>query len=277
MLKAGYIENDLYHLSELGTPQGGLISPVLANIYLNNFDWTVGRMYQTPRQRCKNIKYDRERLKHNGAVPKYLVRYADDWVMLTTTKKEARKLLKYLKKYFKHKLKLELSDEKTIITDLTQNHIKFLCFLIKAEAKRKTPNEPTSNKLVGKSYPNPEKVRKQIKQICKEIQKLKEMPKDVDKAIQIERINTMIIGIAEYWKSGICSNTYQYIDDKIHRCTYKVFQKLYPETYMEHFIELNKLTNRPQGHAKYQTKTFAIRVNDMYIGMTKAFITHSHL
>jgi retron-type reverse transcriptase len=45
MLKAGYIESDFRHLTETGTPQGGIISPILANIYLNNFDWTIGRMY----------------------------------------------------------------------------------------------------------------------------------------------------------------------------------------------------------------------------------------
>jgi group II intron reverse transcriptase/maturase len=276
MLKAGYIENDLYHLTQLGTPQGGIISPLLANIYLNNFDWTIGRMYQTPKQRCKNIEMDRLRLRRNGTQPKYLIRYADDWIIMTTTEKEAQRLLKYLKKYFKYKLKLELSENKTIITDITQKPVKFLGFVIKTDYKRKTPNDHKPNKLVGKPYPNPEKVKKQIKEISKEIHKLKEISKDIDRAIQIEKINTMIIGIAEYWKTSICSDTYNYIDNKIYRSALKVFQKLYPKTYQEHYVELSKLTNRPQRHAKYRTKTFAIKVNDMYIGITKAFITGSH-
>jgi len=55
-----------------------------------------------------------------------------------------------------------------------------------------------------------------------------------------------------------------------------VFQKLYPKTYQDHHVELTKLTNRPQRHTGYQTKTFAVKINDMYIGITKAFITHSH-
>ena len=43
MLKAGYIERDLYHQTATGTPQGGILSPLLSNIYLNDFDWYVGR------------------------------------------------------------------------------------------------------------------------------------------------------------------------------------------------------------------------------------------
>ncbi|EGD51050.1 RNA-directed DNA polymerase [Thermoanaerobacter ethanolicus JW 200] len=226
MLKAGYIENDLHHLTELGTPQGAIISPILANIYLNNFDWTIGKMYQQPEQKCKKIEKDRERLKRSGIQPKYLIRYADDWVIMTTTEKEAQRLLKYLKKYFRYKLKLELSEDKTVITDITQKPIKFLGFLIKADYKRKTPNDPKPNKLIGKSYPDPEKVKKQIKEISKEIHKLKEIPEDIDKAIQIEKINTMIIGIAEYWKTSICSNTFNYIDDKINKSAFMSILKL---------------------------------------------------
>jgi group II intron reverse transcriptase/maturase len=275
MLKAGYIESDLKHITEKATPQGGIISPILANIYLNNFDWTIGRMYQEPKQQCKNIGTDRRRLKYQGIVPKYLVRYADDWIIMTTTEKEANRLLKYLRKYFKHKLKLELSEEKTVITDMTQKYIKFLGFLIQANHKRPTPDNPHPTKLVGKSRPDFKKVKEQVKTINKQIRKLKDLPKELDKAIQIEKINSMIIGVAEYWKTGICSNTYQYIDDKIDRCAFRTFQKLYPKTYMEHQVELDKLSNRPQRHQGYKTKTFAVKVKDQYIGITKAFITHS--
>lgn len=137
MLKAGYMENDLFHATELGTPQGGILSPLLSNVYLNDFDWYVGRMYMEPHRQCKHKGNDTRRLKWAGVTPKYNYRYADDWVILTSTEKEALRLKCVLTKYFRNRMKLELSQEKTYVTDLRTNGIHFLGFVVKAERKRK--------------------------------------------------------------------------------------------------------------------------------------------
>lgn len=118
MLKAGYIERDLYHATEIGTPQGSILSPLLSNVYLNDFDWYVGRKYMEPHRQCKHKCNDTRRLKWAGTTPKYNFRYADDWVVLTSTEKEAFRMKRELTKYFKSKMKLELSQEKTFVTDL---------------------------------------------------------------------------------------------------------------------------------------------------------------
>lgn len=86
MLKAGYIDQDLYHATNMGTPQGGILSPLLSNVYLNDFDWYVGRCYMEPHRQCKYKCNDTRRLKWSGITPKYNFRYADDWVILTSTK-----------------------------------------------------------------------------------------------------------------------------------------------------------------------------------------------
>jgi group II intron reverse transcriptase/maturase len=194
MLKAGYVENDLYNISVTGIAQGAVFSPLLANIYLNSFDWLVGRMYHLPRKHCQSGNADRTRLRNKGVVPKYLTRYADDWIILTTTHQGAERLLKYLNQYFKHRLKIELSEKKTIITDLRERSAKFLGFMIKAAKARDEPGKK-NRPIVGKAYPNPEKVKQQIRKISSEIKKLRTTPVK-ERAAQIEEINAIIIGVA---------------------------------------------------------------------------------
>ena len=138
MLKAGYIESGARNDTKLGTMQGGILSPLLSNVYLNDFDWYVGRMYMEPHRKCKHKCNDTRRLKWLGVTPKYNFRFADDWVILTSTEQEAYRLKRVMTKYFRNKMKLELSQEKTFVTDLRTEGIHFLGFVVKAEKKRKT-------------------------------------------------------------------------------------------------------------------------------------------
>lgn len=109
MLKAGYIESGARNDTKLGTMQGGILSPLLSNVYLNDFDWYVGRMYMEPHRKCKHKCNDTRRLKWLGVTPKYNFRFADDWVILTSTEQEAYRLKRVMTKYFRNKMKLELS------------------------------------------------------------------------------------------------------------------------------------------------------------------------
>lgn len=81
-----------------------------------------------PHRQCKHKGNDTRRLKWAGVTPKYNYRYADDWVILTSTEKEALRLKRVLTKYFRNRMKLELSQEKTYVTDLRTNGIHFLGF-----------------------------------------------------------------------------------------------------------------------------------------------------
>lgn len=71
MLKAGYVEDGIYHKTTKGTPQGGIISPLLANIYLNGFDWMMAKEYEfhpyTDRYKERRAAY--QQLKKEGHEP----------------------------------------------------------------------------------------------------------------------------------------------------------------------------------------------------------------
>ena len=276
MLKAGYIEESLMNDTEVGTMQGGILSPLLSNVYLNDFDWFVGRMYMEPHRKCKHKCNDTRRLKWSGVTPKYNYRFADDWVILTSTEQEAYRLKRMLTKYFKAKMKLELSQEKTFVTDLRTEGIHFLGFVVKAERKRKTPDPKTwTENLVGKLLPDMERLKEKIHKIADEVREIKKMTERSVQAAQIQRINSMIVGVAQYLQPSICSLAFHAIDRRINNTALAVWKKRFPKHYNEYQIPLKELCNLPHRHEGYKSKTFAVPIEGEWFGITMAFITHS--
>ena len=106
-LKSGVMENGVICKTEEGSPQGGPLSPLLANIYLNEFDW---EMYS------RGIK---------------MVRYADDIVVFAKSKRAAECLLESCRKYLEGKLKLKMNAEKSKVTSIfARKGFKFLGFCL---------------------------------------------------------------------------------------------------------------------------------------------------
>lgn len=276
MLKAGYIESDLRYATEIGTPQGGILSPLLSNVYLNDFDWYVGRKYMEPHRHCKYKNNDSRRLKWSGITPKYNFRYADDWVALTSTEQEAFRLKRELTKYFKAKMKLELSQEKTFVTDLRSTGIHFLGFVVKAERKRKTPDPSTwSDNLVGKPFPDMERLSRKINLLQEQVRRIGLYSQSNTQAAQIQYVNSVIMGLAQYIQPSVCSGALHEIDRRVNNTAFAVWRKMFPKQYNQMQIPLKALCNLPHRHEGYDSTTFAIQVDGKWFGITLAFITHS--
>ena len=110
-LLAGVMEDGVYKPTTVGTPQGGVISPLLANIVLNQLDWTLQKA---------QLQF---------------VRYADDFVVLCTTRKQAQEAWKIVERTLTGKLGLELSPEKTHITTYGKGY-EFLGFFLSSRSRR---------------------------------------------------------------------------------------------------------------------------------------------
>jgi group II intron reverse transcriptase/maturase len=160
MLKAGVM--DELKTTELGTPQGGIISPLLANVYLHKLDQWIIREWE---EKTTKHQYTRKNSKIRGLrktnlKPAYLVRYADDWILITDSKANAEKWKRRIEKYLDTKFKLKLSPNKTLITNIRKSPIHFLGFRYKQiPGKSKTGwitcTRPDDNRLKAKvNYPH---------------------------------------------------------------------------------------------------------------------------
>jgi len=197
MLKAGYLEDWTWHATLSGSPQGGIASPVLSNVYLDRFDqWIELRLlpeYNLGRRRrpspdYKAVEYAIARAKRHGdraelrrlslrrrqlpsqdpADPDYrrlrYVRYADDWLLgFAGPRREAEEIKEKVAAFLRDELRLELSPSKTLITHAASQAARFLGYEIKAQHSdtKITRNRRAVNGAIGLFVP-----RDRIRQWC---------------------------------------------------------------------------------------------------------------
>ncbi|MCL8487029.1 MULTISPECIES: group II intron reverse transcriptase/maturase [Bradyrhizobium] len=116
-LKAGILVEGTVRHPITGTPQGGVLSPLLANVYLTSLDERYGRWTPRPRERLQNAADRRHYDRKRGRPTFQIARYADDFVILVTgTADEAMAERDKLATFLMQELRMELSLEKTLIT-----------------------------------------------------------------------------------------------------------------------------------------------------------------
>jgi len=128
-----------------GTPQGGILSPLLSNIVLNELDWWVSDQWETFQTRHEYTQVNKYRaIKSSGLKEVFIVRYADDFKILCRTEEQARKMFTAVQKWLNERLGLEISETKSKIVNLKKSSSEFLGFKLwakfKGGGKRKPKN-----------------------------------------------------------------------------------------------------------------------------------------
>jgi len=263
-LKAGYIEDWKYNRTHSGTPQGGILSPILANIYLNELDNKIAEIKEgfdklrsaneteeyrqmnretkrlaywidhteDTQERQKLIQELKERRKELRKIPfkpkddKRLVyvRYADDWLIgVCGSKADCEAIKAQIGSYLDDTLKLELSEEKTLITHSSE-HVRFLGYDISVRRNQEVKGFKNGRKArslnlkVELLIPLKEKIEKFLFAKGAVVQtvdgKLKSMHRPYlqnysDREI-VEHYNAEIRGICNYYRLAVNYHTLDY-------------------------------------------------------------------
>ena len=201
-LQAGWVFEGKRENSDVGTPQGGVISPLLANIALHGMENRITQL-------ANSLKGD----KSKNRTSLTFVRYADDFVCLHPDREVIDRAKAILIDWL-DEVGLELSESKTRISS-TSDGFNFLGFNIrqyqvgKYHSGKSTNGKPLGYKTLIK--PAQEKVKKHYDKIADIISRHNSSPQKV----LISKLNPVIRGWANYYSSGVSKKTYSQLDHLI--------------------------------------------------------------
>ncbi len=190
-LAAGVMEDGTVRETLAGTPQGGVISPLLANIYLNYLD----RIWQS---RCSQIGM--------------LVRYCDDFVVMCQRESQAREALRRVGLVMQ-RLGLELHPEKTRMVDLRRGREGFVFLGCTVRKKRSIQRNPRWHFM--QRWPSP-KAMKRIRERVREMTDARQSGSDVKQIIA--KLNPVLRGWGNYFRSGNADQKFNQLDQYVFAC-----------------------------------------------------------
>jgi len=233
MLKAPIVLPDKTKIyPDKGTPQGGILSPLLANVYLNELDWWIASQWvEFPSKHqyaAPNAMYQSLR-RYSNLKEMRIVRYADDFKIFCRDIKTAEKVFEATTAWLKERLYLDISPEKSGITNLRRKWTDFLGFEFKVSHKKEVSSDYHQKGFTKKSWVTIGRIkRKALKRIENQLieqLKLIENPKNDDEQVRNIRIyNQMVMGIHNYYRYA--SRVYFDLDPLQKRLSNRMFNRI---------------------------------------------------
>ncbi len=194
--------NGQMNYPEKGTPQGGIISPLLANIVLNELDhWVESQWQFNP----VVYKYSTKRkgggehrsggysaMKKTQLKEMFIIRYADDFRIFCRTKTDAEKTKIAVTQWLSERLKLEVSTEKTRVVNVKHRYSEFLGFKIKVQ--------PKEGKQVVKSHICDKQLKRQREKLTEQAKRIAKPSPGKHESDEIRLYNSMVMGLQNYYQ-----------------------------------------------------------------------------
>ncbi len=192
-----------------GTPQGGILSPLLANIVLNELDWWVSSQWENMHTYNEyKVSYSKIGTENKGSIYRvlrtsrlkemYIVRYADDFKIFCRKRSDADKVFVAVKQWLKDRLSLEISEEKSKVVNLKKHYSEFLGFKLKAVRK--------GGKFVVRSHMSDKAVRRETEKLKEQIKAIEFRKNTEDEIKQIYQYNSIVFGIHNYYRYATAVN-----------------------------------------------------------------------
>jgi len=217
-------------IPDRGTPQGGIISPLLSNIVLNELDWWLSDQWETfkTRHQYSDGNNKLKAIKKTRLKEFFVVRYADDFKILCKDYETAQKIFIATKNWLMDRLGLEISPEKSKITNVRKGKTEFLGFAVFVYKKK--------GEFVTRSNIS-DKAKISMKA------KLKEQTKAIQRETtpqQVNLLNSMILGMHQYYEiATLCSKDFSDINFVVRKSLH---------------IRLKRKTKKVKGRRKVITK-----------------------